>query len=206
MPSRTASTSTATFRVDNDPPGWLTARPYPRTGRMSPIRRMCPDGGIGRRTVFRWRRGQPRGGSSPLLGTNSLKSLNKSSQARSRERVCYDSLLRFGAHSSNLSIGKTVTNGPRGCYGFSHGFVPRGMTLRNGRYYLRRHIPSDIQPIIRRSEVWRSLKTDSLQTALRRFPLVTSVLESQFERIRADAGLSVDPTLLRPCGAGGLSP
>ncbi|WP_394270227.1 DUF6538 domain-containing protein [Qipengyuania sp.] len=80
------------------------------------------------------------------------------------------------------------------------------MTLRNGRYYLRRHIPSDIQPIIRRSEVWRSLKTDSLQTALRRFPLVTSVLESQFERIRADAGLSVDPTLLRPCGAGGLSP
>ena len=30
----------------------------------------CPDGGIGRRAVFRWRWGQPRGGSSPLLGTN----------------------------------------------------------------------------------------------------------------------------------------
>ena len=29
----------------------------------------CPDGGIGRRTVFRWRRSQGRGGSSPLLGT-----------------------------------------------------------------------------------------------------------------------------------------
>lgn len=73
------------------------------------------------------------------------------------------------------------------------------MTLRGDRYYLRRHIPSDIQPIVGRSEVWRSLKTDSLQIALRRFPLASAALESQFERIRHDAGLSVDPTLLRPC-------
>ena len=118
---------------------------------------------------------------------------------RSSERVCYDSLLRFGAHSSDLSIGKAVRNGPRGCYGFSPRFMPRGMTLRGDRYYLRRHIPADIQPIIGRSEVWRSLKTDSLQTALRRFPLAAAALESQFERIRDDAGLSVDQTLLRPC-------
>lgn len=63
----------------------------------------------------------------------------------------------------------------------------------------RRHIPSDIQPIVGRSEVWRSLKTDSLQGALRRFPLVAAALESEFERIRHDAGLSVDQTLLKPC-------
>jgi len=73
------------------------------------------------------------------------------------------------------------------------------MTLRGGRYYLRRHIPIDIQTIVRRLEVWRSLKTDSLQSALRRYPIVASALESQFERIRAYAGLSVDQTLLRPC-------
>ncbi len=73
------------------------------------------------------------------------------------------------------------------------------MTLQGDRYYLRRHIPSDIQAIVGRSEVWRSLKTDSLQTALRRLPLVTAALESEFERIRDDAGLSVDQTLLRPC-------
>lgn len=30
---------------------------------------MCPDGGIGRRPAFRWRRSQARGGSSPLVGT-----------------------------------------------------------------------------------------------------------------------------------------
>ncbi len=136
---------------------------------------------------------------APLLGTITLKSLNKSSNGRSTQRVCNDLLLRFGAHSSGLSSGKTVRNGPRGCYGFSPGFMPRGMTLRGDRYYLRRHIPSDIQPIVGRSEVWRSLKTDSLQTALRRLPLVTAALESEFERIRDEAGLSVDQTLLRPC-------
>lgn len=76
--------------------------------------------------------------------------------------------------------------------------MPTGITLRGDRYYLRRHIPSDIQPILGRSEVWRSLKTDSLQSALRRLPLITAALESEFERIRFDAGLSVDQTLLGP--------
>lgn len=70
--------------------------------------------------------------------------------------------------------------------------------LRGGRFYLRRHVPTDIQLIIGRAEVWRSLKTDSLQTALRRLPLITAKLESDFERIRHDAGLTVDETLLRP--------
>jgi len=46
--------------------------------------------------------------------------------------------------------------------------------------------------------VWRSLKTDSLQTALRRLPLITAALESDFERIRHDAGLTVDEMILRP--------
>jgi hypothetical protein len=72
------------------------------------------------------------------------------------------------------------------------------MMLRGNRFYLRRHVPTDVQPIIGRAEVWRSLKTDSLQTALRRLPLITATLESEFERIRHDAGLTVDETILRP--------
>ena len=82
------------------------------------------------------------------------------------------------------------------------------MMLRGGRFYLRRHVPTDVQLIIGRAEVWRSLKTDSLQTALRRLPLMTASLESEFERIRHDAGLTVDQALLRPSGddlAGSLS-
>lgn len=74
------------------------------------------------------------------------------------------------------------------------------MTLRGKQFYLRRHVPTDLQPIIRRAEVWRSLKTDSLQTALRRLPLMTAALESEFERIRHAAGLTFDEALLRPFG------
>ena len=55
--------------VDN-----VGAAPYPRAPAKArqalPFAlQVCPDGGIGRRTVFRWRRSQGRGGSSPLLGT-----------------------------------------------------------------------------------------------------------------------------------------
>lgn len=57
-------------------------------------------------------------GQNPLLGTIYLKSLNKSSSARSSGRICYESLLRLGAHRSDLSIRNTARNGPRGCYGF----------------------------------------------------------------------------------------
>ena len=128
---------------------------------------------------------------NPLLGTNILKTNTKSSQTRSSDRVCYGSLLRFGAQRSGLNLREREGNSPRGCYGFSHGLLPRGMMLRGGRFYLRRHVPTDIQPIIGRVEVWRSLKTDSLQTALRRLPLITATLESEFERIRHDAGLTV---------------
>ena len=70
---------------------------------------------------------------NPLLGTISLKSLSKSPKARSSERVCYGSLLRFGAQCSGLSLRDRQGNSPRGCYGFSHGFVPRGMMLRGDR-------------------------------------------------------------------------
>ena len=135
---------------------------------------------------------------NPLLGTNTFKSHNKSSQIRSSERVCYGSLLRFGVQSSGSSIRKRDRNSPRGCYGSSHGFVPKGMMRRGNRFYLRRCVPTDVQPIIGRAEVWRSLKTDSLQIALRRFSVTAAALESEFERIRHDAGLTVDEALLRP--------
>ena len=135
---------------------------------------------------------------APLLGTKLLKSLSKSSNRRSTQRVCYDSLLRFGAQSQAITSGKTVRNGPRGCYGFSPGLVPKGMFVRGGRFYLRRHIPCDIQSIVGRVEVWRSLKTDSLQSALRRMPSVAAEFEAEFERIRLMAGMPIDPTLLRP--------
>lgn len=72
------------------------------------------------------------------------------------------------------------------------------MFVRSGRFYLRRHIPCDLQPFVGRVEVWRSLKTDSLQSALRRMPSVAAEIEAEFERIRLLAGMPIDLTLLRP--------
>ena len=58
----------------SEPP--LSARSYLlfRTLFRSAV---CPDGAIGRRTVFRWRRSQGRGGSSPLLGTRLLFAITR---------------------------------------------------------------------------------------------------------------------------------
>jgi hypothetical protein len=81
--------------------------------------------------------------------------------------------------------------------------------LRRNRFYLRRHVPTDLQPIIGGAEVSRSLKTDSLRTALRRFSVTAPALESELERIRHDAGLTVDEAFLRALGddmGGRLSP
>lgn len=72
------------------------------------------------------------------------------------------------------------------------------MILRGGRFYIRRHVPVDIQAVIGRSEIWRSLKTDSLQLALRRMPSVCADMEREFDRIRLMSGQSIDVMLLPP--------
>ncbi len=56
--------------------------PPVKGARLPDVRRLCrgipcPDGGIGRRTSFRCWRSQGRGGSSPLLGTIFLFSVNR---------------------------------------------------------------------------------------------------------------------------------
>ena len=51
----------------------------------------------------------PQSFGSPLLGTNiaeTAEKLGKSSQRRSPKRACYDSVLRFGAHSQRSNLWK----------------------------------------------------------------------------------------------------
>ena len=137
----------------------------------------------------------------PLLGaifSESIVNVGKSSHRRSPQRDCYDLLLRFEANRSDLSSCNSIRKTPRGCYGFSPGLLPKGMHVRAGRYYLRRHVPCDVQPFLKRVEVWRSLRTDSLQVALRRMPSVAAEIETEFERVRVGRGGAVDETLLGP--------
>ena len=59
---------------------------------------------------------------------------------------------------------------------------------------------------MKRVEIWRSLRTDSLATALKRLPGVSADLIAEIERARADAGLTADETLVRPCPDDPINP
>ena len=102
---------------------------------------------------------------SPLLGTNSLKSLSQSSNGRSTQRVCNDLLLRFGSSVEARKSQNSAENRARGCYGFTPENLPKGMCIRGGQFYYRRNVPKDAQGLIGRTEIWRSLRTDSLRAS-----------------------------------------
>ena len=70
--------------------------------------------------------------------------------------------------------------------------------MRGSRFYYRRRVPLDARRLIDRSEIWRSLRTDSLKTALRRLPSAIAQVEADFEQARWMAGLSCDRTLFEP--------
>ncbi|MBX7459835.1 hypothetical protein [Qipengyuania huizhouensis] len=52
----------------------------------------------------------------PLLGTILLKSLDKNTEPRSSERVCYGSMLRFEPDGQDLNPSEITKSNPRGCY------------------------------------------------------------------------------------------
>jgi integrase len=49
-----------------------------------------------------------------------------------------------------------------------------------------------------RAEIWKSLRTDSRACAVRRLPAIAAQIESEFERLRLQSGMTVDLTLLKP--------
>ena len=72
------------------------------------------------------------------------------------------------------------------------------MLRRGHKFYYRHNVPVDAQRVLHRSEIWRSLHTDSLTIALRRLPRVVARIEMEIEHARAMAGLPIDATLIRP--------
>jgi integrase len=69
---------------------------------------------------------------------------------------------------------------------------------RGQKLYYRHTVPVDAQRLLRRFEIWRSLRTDSLAVAVRRLPNVVARIEMEIEHARAMAGLPVDATLIQP--------
>lgn len=76
--------------------------------------------------------------------------------------------------------------------------MPKGVFRRGRNLYYRHTVPVDVQSLLGRREIWRSLRTDSFKVALRRLPLVVATVEAEVERARADAGRSIDSMLLTP--------
>ena len=65
-----------------------------------------------------------------------------------------------------------------------------------GRIYYRRRVPEALRGVIGRTEVWRSLGTDSPTVAKRRALRVSAQVEHEFEVARLKVGLNVDRMVL----------
>lgn len=138
---------------------------------------------------------------SPLLGTTTsehTENLGKSSQRRSPERLCYTSPLHKAHPEGVVNSGKVGRKPARNCHARVLHTRHRGLVLRGSIFYHRRRIPSDLRTIAGRLEIWKSLQTDSRQTALRRLTLVAADVERELEQLRQPAGSAVDTTLPRP--------
>ena len=138
---------------------------------------------------------------APLLGTivsDIAENARKSSSRRSPERVCYGNPLRQYARTLDETTQETVTSRTPDCYGEVLRDVPKGVFRRGRKLYYRHMVPVDVRGLLGRSEIWRSLRTDSCEVALRRLPLVVSAIEAEVERARADAGRSIDWMLITP--------
>jgi integrase len=141
------------------------------------------------------------GGSIPSPGTTAFQHpeiLAKSTHCGSGQRVCYGELLQDVTARSSISVRKHGRNRVHGCYSQLLLKRPSGLHLRGSTFYLRRWVPQDLQAIVGRAEIWKSLRTDSRLCATRRFPSVSAQIEAEFERLRHQAGLTIDSVILGP--------
>ena len=138
---------------------------------------------------------------APLLGTTTFQhteTLGKSSERRSLKRVCYGNLLREDSSPSARKSQRTVINDTSGCYGNLLRELPQGVLRRGRNLYYRKTLPVDVQRLLNRAEIWRSLRTESLTIAVRRLPSIVAQIEAEIENARAQAGMRIDETLLQP--------
>ncbi|WP_461159418.1 DUF6538 domain-containing protein [Sphingobium sp. TomMM35A] len=71
--------------------------------------------------------------------------------------------------------------------------MPKGVCLQGRIYHRRRRVPNALRTAIGRSELWRSLRTDSVQIALRRIHFAAAEIEAELEAARAAIGILANP-------------
>src|SRR5690606_10348348 len=109
---------------------------------------------------------------------------------------CYTIPLHNPKPRRTLSVEQRSGKPSAGCYASDLHSVRTHLVRRAGRIYYRRRVPDALRAIVGRTEVWRSLGTDSPTVALRRSHQIAAEIERGFEQARARLGMAVDPALL----------
>lgn len=117
--------------------------------------------------------------SSGTIHSQSIENARGSSQRWSPESVCYGKLLRENDPFSGRKCQKTVPAEGRGCYGKLLRDLSRGVLRRGHKLYYRYSVTVDAQRLLNRSEIWRSLRTDSPTVTVRRLPSVVARIEME---------------------------
>jgi len=151
-------------------------------------------------------------GSNPFARSNDYQHIEKPSKnrlARQHRRLYPTKLLHNARSTVELSICERDENGRVDYYTRSLHKLPKGVCLQGRIYHLRHRVPDALRTVIGRSELWRSLRTDSVQIAMRRVHFAAAEIEAELEAARAAVGLLADPyasrSSRRPSGESALS-
>lgn len=108
--------------------------------------------------------------SPPFARSSLLEDAGNLSLAKSSKpvpRACHTRTLHALAVDDGLSSSNCSRTRRKRCYTYAPNNPPVRIVRRKGLYYFRRRIPDALRQIIRRSEIWRSLRTDRLRMAAR---------------------------------------
>ena len=148
----------------------------------------------------------------PFARSNDFQHTGKPSKnrlARQHRRLYPTKLLHNARSTVALSVCDGGVNGSADYYTRPLHNLPKGVCLQGRIYHLRRRVPDALRTVIGRSELWRSLRTDSVQIALRRVHFAAAEIEAELEAARAAIGLLIDPYAPRssssPSGESSLS-
>ena len=139
-------------------------------------------------------------GSNPFARSRHQEQSEKPSKnrlGRKHRRLYPQKLLHSERSTVELTICDDAVNGDGDYYTELPRKMPKGVCLQGAIYHVRRRVPNALKTVIGRSELWRSLRTDSVQIAVRRMHFAEAEIELELDAARSVLGLQCDPYALR---------
>ena len=135
-------------------------------------------------------------GSNPFARSRHQQQSEKPSENRrgwKHRRLYPQKLLHSGRSTVELSVCDDGENSDVDYYSPLPRKLPKGVCLQGSIYHVRRRVPNALKTVIGRSELWRSLRTDSVQIAVRRMHFAAAEIEVELDAARSVLGLLCDP-------------